>query len=385
MKVTLISCWRKRYYAYYVQKLRGVLEGKNGVEMSVLTSNCGCSPPWYLSKEDLIDLRCNYFNMPNLLYYKSKVKWKYHCRLYAKKTLSYVRGLAYSKKTHKAEMIHFQQVLNAFGFMPVFYFLKNVSNRSRVIVTLHEIDPFQNDFPELNKIYNKADKVIVHFDDLRKYLISHGVDEHKIEIINNGVEIPPLFNHERQGIIFHGGTHLTSGKGLEDLFVALKILKNKGISPTLKLYGNYDKAEEKIAHEMGERNGISELIDWLKISGAEFKGIDAVNQEYQKSMIAVIPYTKGTGGFQTALAMANGLPIIATKKAGVFDHLGENGIYVHENSPKEIAEALEKLMNDARLRKELGERGRERAKQFLSWDVIGEKTRKLYERLHSTG
>ena len=220
---------------------------------------------------------------------------------------------------------------------------------------------------------------------MKKYLISRGVHENKIEIINNGVEIPPLFNHERQGIIFHGGTHLTSGKGLEDLFVALKILKDKGISLPLKLYGNYDKAEEKIAHEMGERNGISELIDWLKISGAEFKSIDAVNEEYQKSMIGVIPYTKGTGGFQTALAMANGLPIIATKKAGVFDHLGENGIYVHENSPKEIAEALEKLMNDAGVRKELGERGRERAKQFLSWDVIGEKTHKLYERLYSTG
>ena len=383
MKIAFISCWRKRYYAYYAQKLRGALEATNGVKVSVLTSNCGCSPPWYLSKEDLIDPRCNYFNMPNISYYKSKVKWKYHCRLYAKKTLSYVRGWAYSKKTPKADIIHFQQVLNAFGFMPVFYFLKNISNESPVVVTLHEIDSFQNEFPELNKIYNKADKVIVHFDGLKKYLVSHGVDEHRIEIINNGIEIPPLLNHERQGIIFHGGTHLTSGKGLEDLFVALKILKNKGTSLTLKLYGNYDKDEEKIAHEMAERNGISELIDWLKISGAEFNGIDAVNGEYQKSMIAVIPYTKGTCGFQTALAMANGLPIIATKKAGIFDHLGENGIYVHENSPGEIAEALEKLVNDATLRKELGERGRERASRFLNWDVIGEKTRRLYGELLS--
>jgi glycosyltransferase involved in cell wall biosynthesis len=132
---------------------------------------------------------------------------------------------------------------------------------------------------------------------------------------------------------------------------------------------------------MAERNGISELIDWLKISGLEFKGIGAVNGEYQKSMIAVIPYTKGTGGFQTALAMANGLPIIATKKAGVFDHLGENGVYVHENSPGEIAEALEKLVNDATLRKELGQRGRARAEQLLSWNVIGKKTYRLYEGL----
>jgi len=383
MKVALISCWRKRYYAYYVQRLRGALEEKNGMEMNVLTSNCGCSPPWYLSKDDLLDLRCSYFNMPNILYYKSESKWKYECRLYAKKTLSYIRGLAYSRKTRPADIVHFQQVLNAFGFMPAFYFLKHVSNDSKVVVTLHEIDPFQNEFPELNKIYNKADKVIVHFNDVKKYLISHGVDEHRIEIINNGVEIPPLLNHERQGIIFHGGTHLTSGKGLEDLFVALKILKENGVRLTLKLYGNYDKAEEAKARDMAERNGIGERVDWLEISGAEFKGIDAVNEEYQKSMIAVIPYTKGTGGFQTALAMANGLPIIATKKAGVFDHLGENGIYVRENSPKEIAEALEKLMKDAMLRKELGERGRERARQLLGWDVIGEKTRRVYDQLHA--
>jgi glycosyltransferase involved in cell wall biosynthesis len=381
MKVALISCWRKGYYGYYAQELRKALEVNTGSEVRVVTSNCGCYPPWYLSKEDFIDQRCQYFNMPVIINYRPRAIWKYHCRLLAQKGVSYLRGLRFYRKTGGLDIIHFQQVENGFGFMSVFYFLKHFPSDSRVVVTLHEIDSFQNEFPELNKIYNKADKVVVHFDDVRKYLISHGVDEHRIEIINNGIEISPLLNHERQGIIFHGGTHLTSGKGLEDLFLALKILRNKGISLTLKLYGNYEKDEEKIAGEMAERNGISELIDWLKISGLEFKGIGAVNGEYQKSMIAVIPYTKGTGGFQTALAMANGLPIIATKKAGVFDHLGENGIYVHENSPGEIAEALEKLVNDATLRKELGQRGRERAKQFLSWDVIGEKTCSLYKGL----
>ena len=385
MKVALITCWRKRYYGYYAQELRRALEANPGSEVRVVTSNCGCNAPWYLSKEDLIDQRCQYFNMPVIVDYRARAMWKYHCRMLAKKGVSYLRGLRFQRKTKGMDIIHFQQVLNGFGFMSAFYFLKHFSNHSRVVVTLHEIDPLQKEFPELNKIYNKADKVIVHFDDLRKYLISHGVDEERIEIINNGVEIPALFNYERKGIILHGGTHLTSGKGLEDLFVALNMLRNKGISPILKIYGHYGKNEEKIAYKLAQDNGIGEFIQCLEISGPEFKGIDKINEEYQKSMIAVIPYTRGTGGFQTALAMANGLPIIATKRAGVFDHLGENGIYVHENSPKEIAEALEKLVKDATLRKELGERGRERAKQFLSWDVIGKKTRGVYERLRATG
>lgn len=381
MKVALISCWRKRYYGYYAQKLRKALEVNTGSEVRVVTSNCGCNAPWYLSKEDLVDQRCQYFNMPVIVDYRSRAIWKNHCRMLAKKGLSYLRGLRFYRKTKGVDIIHFQQVLNGFGFMSVFYFLKNVSNDSRVVVTLHEIDSFQNEFPELNKIYNKADKVIVHFDDVRKYLISHGVDEHRIETINNGVEIPPLLNYERQGIIFHGGSHLHSGKGLEDLFLGLKILKNRKINLGVRIYGHYSEEDQEKAAKIAKDMGVDDLISWLKISGAEFNGIDEVNEEYQKSMIAVIPYTKGTAGFQTAIAMANGLPIIATKKAGVFDHLGEDGIYIGENSPKEIAEALEKLINDGTLRKELGQRGRERAKQFLSWEAIGEKTCRLYKGL----
>ena len=381
MKVALISCWRKRYYGYYAQELRRALEANTGSEVRVVTSNCGCNAPWYLSKEDLIDQRCQYFNMPVIVNYAARAKWKYHCRTLAKKGVSYLRGLRFNRKTKGMDIIHFQQVLNGFGFMSAFHFLKYVSNHSGVVVTLHEIDSLQNEFPELNKIYNKADKVIVHFDDVKKYLIGRGVDEHRIEVINNGVEIPPLSNYERQGIIFHGGSHLHSGKGLEDLFLGLKILKDRKINSGVRIYGHYSEEDQEKAAKIAKDMGVGELISWLKISGAEFNGIDEVNEEYQKSMVAVIPYTKGTAGFQTAIAMANGLPIIATKKAGVADHLGEDGIYIHENSPKEIAEALEKLINDATLRKELGQRGRERAKQFLSWDVIGEKTCRLYKGL----
>ncbi len=275
--------------------------------------------------------------------------------------------------------MHFQQVLNNFGFFSVYYFLKNAPPKPRVVVTVHEIDPVQNEFPQFNKIYNRADKIIVHFEDMKRYLTSHGVDERKVEIIHNGTDIPELHSYERQGMILHGGSHLTSGKGLDALFSAMKILKDKNLTLILKIYGYFSETDREVATRMAEDLGVSQFVKWPTIAGAEFHGIEEINEEYQKSMIAILPYTKGTAGHQIGVAMANGLPIIATKKAGIFDYLNDNGIYVQENSPGEIAQAIELLMNNEGLRKELGGRARERASKMLSWDVIAQRTYKIYE------
>jgi glycosyltransferase involved in cell wall biosynthesis len=101
--------------------------------------------------------------------------------------------------------------------------------------------------------------------------------------------------------------------------------------------------------------------------------------EYQKSQLCVIPYTKGTAGFQAAIAMANSIPVIATRRAGTQDHLGDTAMYVREHSAIEIADAIEKLLGNESLRRELGDRARKRAIELLDWNVLASKTLHLYE------
>ena len=381
MKITMLSCWQNRYYADYTRHLRQALESKTGQEINIITTNCGCAPPYRLSKETLIDQRCDLFNMPTIPDYKSKKKWKYYLRRLGRKAIAYFRARKFADKMKSADIVHFQQVLNAFGSLSVFQFLNYAGNTPKKVVTIHEIDSFQNEFKNLNATYNRADKIIVHFEELKQYLVENGVIAEKIEIIHNGTEIPPLYDYERQGIIFHAGTHVASGKGWEDILNALKILRAKGIEMRLRVCGNYGELERIEAQQVAEALGSAGSIDWLEIGSLEFKGMEKMNREYQKSLICVLPYTKGTAGFQTVVAMANAVPVIATKKAGTLDHLGDTGVYVRNNSPEDIAGAIEKLLTDNAYRADLASRARKRAINNFSWNIIADKTLELYERV----
>jgi len=377
----MLSCWQNRYYADYTRHLRQALESKTGQEINIITTNCGCAPPYRLSKETLIDQRCDLFNMPTIPDYKSKKKWKYYLRRLGRKAIAYFRARKFADKMKSADIVHFQQVLNAFGSLSVFQFLNYAGNTPKKVVTIHEIDSFQNEFKNLNATYNRADKIIVHFEELKQYLVENGVIAEKIEIIHNGTEIPPLYDYERQGIIFHAGTHVASGKGWEDILNALKILRAKGIEMRLRVCGNYGELERIEAQQVAEALGSAGSIDWLEIGSLEFKGMEKMNREYQKSLICVLPYTKGTAGFQTVVAMANAVPVIATKKAGTLDHLGDTGVYVRNNSPEDIAGAIEKLLTDNAYRADLASRARKRAINNFSWNIIADKTLELYERV----
>ena len=57
--------------------------------------------------------------------------------------------------------------------------------------------------------------------------------------------------------------------------------------------------------------------------------------------------------------MASGVPVIATKVAGIpyIIEDAENGLLVNTGSPREICEAIELLISDSRLRKRLIENG----------------------------
>jgi len=64
--------------------------------------------------------------------------------------------------------------------------------------------------------------------------------------------------------------------------------------------------------------------------------------------------------------MAAGLPIVACRAAAVPEVVLDRrvGLLVAPRSPDELATALERLLSDAKLRREMGEEGRRRVETF---------------------
>jgi alpha-1,3-rhamnosyl/mannosyltransferase len=103
-----------------------------------------------------------------------------------------------------------------------------------------------------------------------------------------------------------------------------------------------------------------------------------IAEEYGKAMLCVLPYTGGFAGIAAVNAMSNGVPVIATRRAGLPEHLGSAAVWVEENDAQGLAATIQRLLSDAAERQLVSRAARERAERFLSWDSIAEKTLSSY-------
>jgi starch synthase len=64
--------------------------------------------------------------------------------------------------------------------------------------------------------------------------------------------------------------------------------------------------------------------------------------------------------------------------------LGDAGTYVPPNDPCALASVIRSLLENRRLRADLGKMVRQRALQYLSWNAIAEKTIRIYQSVINT-
>lgn len=375
MQITLICCPFKTAFGLYGASLKAAIEKKTGNRVQWVASNCGCGTAMAVNRQFQTD-QCDYFEMLVPGDFVSKKAWKRQLRAAARTVLLYVRARRYASLSKNAEVIHFQQILNAYGAKAVFHWLNQPSNATRV-VTVHELDPDQLEAPEKNKIYNRADGIIVHSEEMKQALIRLNVQEEKIHVVPHGTKIPTsLPDNHREGIIFYGGHFLTRNKGLDSLFKAMAIIQRRmGANATsLKIHGYYGPDLREEAIRLADEIGVADKIVWL-----DYLSDEDMTQQYQRSQVCALPYTGSFAGLAASLAAACKLPVVCTRKAGLPDHLGDSGVWVEENNPEQLAERIMELLGNDHMRQEIGARLMKRAQAFLSWDVIADRTLEIYE------
>lgn len=394
MQVTLICCPFKTPFGSYGAALRAAIEKKTGNSMRWVASNCGCPTAMAVNKVFHAE-HCDYFEMPcprdfvphklaalraesaisNPVFpimkpLKSRVRGALASALY------YFRAKRYAKLSRDANVVHFQQTLESYGAKAVFHWLNQPSVATR-IVTVHELDPDQLEAPEKNKIYNQGDGVIVHCEEMKKKLIRLNVQEEKIHVVLHGTHIPAaLPENSREGIAFYGSYSLMHNKGVDSLLGAMSILRQRlgSKAPVVKIHGYYGPGLRKAATRLAEEYGVADSIVWL-----DFLSDEETLRLYRESKLCVLPYTGSFAGRAASFAAASQLPVVCTRKAGLPDHLGELGVWVEENNPRQIADRIIELLDNDQMRKDLGARMLKRAHEFLSWDVVADRTLQIYE------
>lgn len=375
MEMTMICCPFKTSYGSYASSLISAIEKKTGGKMHWVASNCGCGDPIEVNRCFQAQ-QCNYFEMPIINDFRSRTPWKRRVRGAARGGISYFRARRFTNLSKGAEIVHFQQILNSYGSNAVFHWLKQPSKATRV-VTVHELDHDQIEFPERNKTYALADGVIVHCEEMKRKMAQLGVPAEKVHVVLHGADIPAApAENQRSGIIFYAGHKAMTGKGIQTLFPAMSILQQRmgAKAPVLKIHGHYGENTPPEAEELAGHGGLGGHIVWLNQISME-----EIARQYQRSLLCVLPYTGSFAGLPAAMAAANQLPVICTRKAGLPDHLGDCAVWVDERNPVQLAERIMELLESDERRRELADKLRTRAENFLSWDVIAERTLDVYE------
>jgi glycosyltransferase involved in cell wall biosynthesis len=103
---------------------------------------------------------------------------------------------------------------------------------------------------------------------------------------------------------------------------------------------------------------------------------------YQRCMFFALPSTTNDEGFGLVLleSMACGKPAIAFDLWGPSEAIGDCGIIVKEKTAKALAEAMIKLLGDENLRKEIGQKARERVLRYFSLETY-DKLVNIYAKL----
>jgi glycosyltransferase involved in cell wall biosynthesis len=162
---------------------------------------------------------------------------------------------------------------------------------------------------------------------------------------------------------------LVRGKGIAISVEAVRRLRAAGVALRFRLAGGTDP-------ESPESHTEAEIRAWVAEGLVEWVGrIDDVAGFWQGAHIAVYPSTYGEGVPRTLLEAAScGLPIVTTDVAGCREAVvdRETGFLVPPHDVGAVAERLEMLIGDARLRQRFGAAGRARVlAEFADGIVVG--------------
>lgn len=223
-----------------------------------------------------------------------------------------------------------------------------------------------------NSNYTKDWTLKVFGNDLRNNMrvIPGGVDITKFKPINTNSINKELGLKDKNVVVFAG--KLTKYKGVNFLIKAAS-----------KIHG-----EILIVGSGPEKNELEKIIKEKNIKNVKMLGhigdqTQKLVELYTRADVFVAPSIWDEPlGLVILEAMACETPVVVTKKGGIPLAVkeGKNGFFIKPRRVNELADTVNRLLDDKDLANKMGLKAREIALRNFSWDLIAEKFNNIYER-----
>jgi glycosyltransferase involved in cell wall biosynthesis len=218
--------------------------------------------------------------------------------------------------------------------------------------------------------YRRARRVLVASDSLAEQLIAEGVPRPRVRVVPPGrdVAVPGApagdLRHGRRAAVLCVGNWVAR-KGLHSLLDAFARLPAE--AATLHLVGD-DRADSRYAARLRARLRQPDLAGRVVVHGPLPR--ETVAALYHAADVFVLPSVKEPYGTVYGEAMAAGLPVVGWR-AGNLPYLlddGREGLLCDPGDVEGLARALQRLVDDELLRRQLGEAARRRALALPTWE-----------------
>lgn len=180
------------------------------------------------------------------------------------------------------------------------------------------------------------------------------------------------YNLPEQFLLYVGT--LEPRKNLRRLVRALRQIRQNGFRHPLVLVGTSGWKLTDLRAEI-ERLGLEDAVHFTGyVPTEDLPGL------FSLATLFVFPSLYEGFGLPPLEAMACGAPVLTSNSTSLAEICGGGAYLVNPTDEQELAAALMKLLDDEEMRRELGQRGREHARQF-SWSKTARQTAAVYRQV----
>ena len=181
-------------------------------------------------------------------------------------------------------------------------------------------------------------------------------------------------NHSIPRLLFL--SNMLISKGVFVLLDALHILSKTGIRFKCRFVGAETKEIDatRFKQEVADRD-LEDFVEYLGQMVGEEK-----YEVISSSDVFLFPTTNECFGLVLLEAMQFSLPIVATDEGGIPDIVqnGVTGLICRKNDPGAFAECIKKLLEDPKMRRQMGENGRSRFHSHYTEDIFLSRMHKIW-------
>ena len=180
----------------------------------------------------------------------------------------------------------------------------------------------------------------------------------------------------RPTILFAG--NITLNKGVKTVFDAVLQLRPKYLDIRLQILG---KADDDLPQELQSyacRTGAAANVEF-----PEFIDRARIPEFYRQAHVFASPAQHEPGVANVYLeAMACGCPVVASTTGGAPEAIvdGKTGVLVPLNDVEATAAALDRVLGNASLRRQMGEAGRKRVEEYFAMDKCALRVLAAYQK-----